>query len=326
MTAPHPAFAGRCVVVTGAAGFIGSHVTRRLVRDGAAVHAMVRRRGSPRLADVRRSIVESELDVTDADLVRERFAEVQPEAVIHLAGETSARRFEDSWDALERSFEVNLRGTLNVLRAAIELDGVRVVVRTGGLQEYGTAQVPYHEAQLEQPVSPYSASQVAATHYCRMLQPHTSVTLVTLRPALVYGPGQSPDFFIPALIDSCLRDVDFEMTSGEQGRDLLHVDDLVEAIMLAVSRTVPGGAVINLGHGEEHRMVDVARLIVRLARTDARLRIGARPNRAGDLDHLFARNDLAASLLEWHPRVALADGIARTVEWYRAEMAAEVAR
>ena len=341
-------FAGRSVVVTGAGGFIGSHVCRRLAVEGAVVHAMVRRAGSRRLTHVARttnpgrssrttsspggSVTEWELDVTAAEPIRERFATARPEIVIHLAGDTTARRFDGDWAAIDRALAVNLWGTLNVVRAAIDSDTVRVVIRAGGLEEYGTGATPYDESQREQPVSPYSASQVAATHITEMLQQHTPIALVTLRPALVYGPAQSTDFFIPALIDNCLRGIDFDMSDGEQRRDVVYIDDLVDAILAAASAVDLRdgidlrGAVINVGHGVEHRMVDIARLIVRLTSTDATVRIGARPRRTGDLEHLVAKTDVATSMLGWHPRVTLAEGLSRTIDWCRAEIGAQAER
>src|SRR5439155_23050557 len=111
----------------------------------------------------------------------------------------------------------------------------------GGLEEYGTAPTPYDEFQREAPISPYSASQVATAHYVGVLQHHTMARIVTLRPALVYGPDQSTDFFIPSLIVSCLRGATFDMTDGTQGRDLLYIDDLVDAIVLAATAPLDGG-------------------------------------------------------------------------------------
>ena len=124
------------------------------------------------------------------------------------------------WDGIARALRVNLDGTLAVLRAVQEAShDVAAVVRAGGLEEYGAGPTPYREGQREAPISPYSASQVAATHFCQMLQPDTAAAIITLRPALVYGPGQGGDFFIPSLIRSCLANVPFDMTSGVQGRD-----------------------------------------------------------------------------------------------------------
>ena len=305
--------------MTGASGFIGSHLARRLVALGADVHAVVRPGGrTQRLDDVRRSITEHPGDVCDYESIARSYREARPAVVFHLAADTTVRRFDDGWRAVERSLAVNLHGTLNVLRGALESDApVAAFVRVGGLEEYGAGETPYDESQREQPISPYSASQVSATHYCQVLQPRTPTAIVTLRPALVYGPDQSSDFFIPSLIASCLRGVAYEMTEGTQGRDLLYVDDLVDAFILAATRPGLRGEVINLGHGEEHRIVDVAREIARLAGSESLLHIGVKPSRAGDLEHLAARSERAHALLGWSPRIGLREGLERTVDWYR---------
>jgi len=309
----------RPVLVTGASGFIGSHLVRRLVALGADVHAVARPGGhSRRFDDVRHSITEHAGDICDFESIARCYRGARPAVVFHLAADTTVRRFDDDWGAVERSLAVNLHGTLNVLRGSLESDSqVAAFVRVGGLEEYGAGETPYDESQREQPISPYSASQVSATHYCQVLQPRASTMIVTLRPALVYGPDQSSDFFIPSLIASCLSGAEYEMTEGTQGRDLLYVDDLVDALLLAATRPGLRGAVINVGHGEEHRIVDVAREIARLAGTESLLRIGVKPSRAGDLEHLAGRSDRAEALLGWRPRVGLHEGLRRTVDWYR---------
>lgn len=273
---------------------------------------------APRLRGVRGDVTVWTGDVSDAASLTAAIAGARPQVVYHLAADTGVRRLGQGWAGVERSIRVNLEGTLAVLRAALEArEPVERFVRAGGLEEYGDGATPYDEGQREQPISPYSASQVAATHYCEMLQRGTSTTIVTLRPALVYGPGQSSDFFIPSLIRSCLRDEDFEMTSGAQHRDLLYVDDVVEAFLLAGSRPTVTGGVINVGHGVEHAVRDVAELIVRLTGTRARLRIGARPERARDLEHLVTGTARAHAMLGWRPAVELEDGLRRTIDWYR---------
>ncbi|HKS05472.1 MAG TPA: SDR family NAD(P)-dependent oxidoreductase [Gemmatimonadaceae bacterium] len=313
------AFAGRRVLVTGATGFIGSHLVERLARDGAEVHALVRASAShAKLEALRGRAREWEADITDIGALRKAIAGARPEVVFHLAGDTGVRRVSEGWSGVERSVQVNLIGTLALLRATLEAThAVSSFVRAGGLEEYGDGAVPYDEAQREQPISPYSASQVAATHYCEMMQRGTETSIVTLRPALVYGPGQSTDFLIPNLITSCLRDQDFEMTSGTQKRDLLYIDDAVEAFVLAAARRARG--VINVGHGVQHAVRDVAEEIVRLSGTRAKLHVGARSARARDLEELVTRNDRARALLGWSPAVTLTDGLKRTIESYRSQ-------
>ena len=129
----------------------------------------------------------------------------------------------------------------------------------------------YIESQREQPVSPYSASQVAVTHYLQMLAPHLSYRALTVRPALIYGPAQSSTFFIPRLIEHCLQGRDFGISSGHQGRDLLYIDDLIDALLLLLETPLSTGEIVNIGADREYMMADVAATIIRL--TGAKIRL-----------------------------------------------------
>lgn len=257
-------------------------------------------------------------DVTNYDSVRRCVAIARPEIVFHLAGDTTARRSGGSWDGINRSIAVNLIGTLNVVRAAAESEAaVKRIVRAGGLEEYGTAATPFVEEDREQPVSAYSASQVATTHFLEALQKQFDIELVTLRPALAYGPFQDTRFFIPHLIESCLSGENFEMTDGTQSRDLVHVEDVANGFLLAASAPELPGRVINLASGEEHSLNEVANLIVGLTAASIDIVRRARPTAMSDLQHLKGSTDLAARLLDWRAKISLTKGLERTIEWHR---------
>ena len=309
---------GRRVLVTGAGGFLGAHTVRALLEEGAEVHGAVRGRDAPRLAPVRGDVTEHEVEVGAADEVLRAMREISPDVVVHLAADTTVRRFaKGDWDAIGRSIAVNLGGTLNVLRASLECGSVTTFIRAGGLEEYGNGPTPYHEEQREQPISPYSASQVAATHYCQMLQEHTETTIVTLRPALLYGPAQASDFLIPALIGACLRGDDFALSRGDRRRDLLYVEDAADAFVRAATATGTAGAVVNLGHGVAHSMREVAEEIVAMTGSPTRLVEDGAVERPVEIRHLVTTTDAARRLLGWKPRVGLREGLERTIGWYR---------
>lgn len=241
-----------------------------------------------------------------------------PELVLHLAGDTAGRRFDGDWAVVDRSLAVNLQGTLNLIRGAAASGApVTAIVRTGGLAEYGTGPAPFDEAQREQPTSPYAASQTAATHFCQMLQLHVPFAIATVRSALVYGPAQSSSFFIPGVIQSCLRGVPYEMTDGTQRRDLVYVEDLVDALLRVALRSDLRGLVVNVGSNQEYGILQVGEQIVRLCETPGILRVGAAPTRAADPSHLVVSNRRAQELLEWRPSVPLDEGLRRTIAWYR---------
>jgi nucleoside-diphosphate-sugar epimerase len=251
---------------------------------------------------------------------------IRPHVVFHLAGVTAARSSRPGDDAsiVARTYEVNVSATLTLLSAIGELgQSVRRVVRAGGLEEYGSGPLPYREDQREAPVTHYSASQVAATHMAQMLWRQTGLPVVTLRPALLYGPQQSPTFFIPALILASLAGRAFEMTAGEQTRDLLYVEDAADAFIDAA--TAPGieGDIVNIGSGREYRIRDVAELIVRLAGS-GRLRIGAVRGLAVGLDRLVCDPAHARAALGWQPRTSLEDGLRQTIASFRTPAPATV--
>lgn len=312
-------FRGIRVLVTGGTGFIGSHLVRRLVASGASVHVLARQHSSPwRIEDVLPRVSLWTGDVSDNASVERCVAGGQPQVIFHVAGNTDVRRLDDGLTQVGLSLRVNLEGTLNLLRAAhIARASVARFVRTGGLEEYGRGPTPYDERQRESPISPYSASQVSATHYCQMLQPYLGFPVVTLRLALVYGPAQPTGFLIPDLMTHCLEGRDYVMTSGTQGRDLIYVGDVVEAMMLAARAPGLSGEVINIGTGQEHRIRDVARAIVKLTGSRTRLKIGSAARRRFEIRHLFCRTRKAKRLLRWCPGTGLEEGLTRTVAWYR---------
>jgi len=260
-------------------------------------------------------------DITDLESLVRCCRGALPETIYHLAGDTSARDFDGDWKEAERVARVNFWGTLNIVRAAANASPPpRVLVRAGGLEEYGAGPVPYIESQREMPRSPYSASQVAATHWCQMLQPHLAFTLLTLRPTLVYGPAQSSDFLIPAVIRSLLLRRRFSLTAGLQRRDLLYVDDFVSAALAAGRGEHLRGAVINIASGQGLAVRDLARQIAKELNAEALLDFGAVPSRMADIEDLVARNSEAERLLQWRPTVSLEDGLCKTIDWYRREL------
>ena len=190
-------------------------------------------------------------------------------------------------------------------------------IRLGGLEEYGHGPLPYDESQREDPSSPYSASQVATTYYCQMLQKHLGFSILTLRPALVYGPAQSLKFLIPSLITHCLQGKDFELASETNGRDLLYIDDLIEGLVRSTGCPDVAGEVINLGSGKEYKNQYVADEILRLLGNGIRLKLGIAAKRSVEIPHLRCRNEKALSLLQWKPQVSLEEGLPQTIEWYR---------
>ena len=306
------------ILITGGAGFIGTHLVRRLAAAGHETHVLHRASSDVgQFADLSPSPRLWPCDLSDAQAVSTVLDKVQPQVIFHLAGDTSVRHVDPSLSGVTASIAHNVQTSINLFVAAqSQCRDLKLLIRLGGLEEYGRGPTPYSETQREQPVSPYSASQVAVTHYLQMLVPYLRYRAITVRPALVYGPGQSTRFFIPALIEHCLKGHDFSMSSGGIGRDLLYIDDLIDALVLVCENTVPSGEIINIGTGREYLMSDVADTLIRLMGSDIKL-LKLAPSRPSEIEHLYCSADNAHTLLGWRPRVALEDGLTRTIAWYR---------
>ena len=305
------------VLITGGAGFIGSHLARRLVSNGHEVHVLHRPEGNLNRIEDLRTIRLWGCDLLDASRLETLLGSVRPHTIYHLAGDSNLRHLDPALAAVQESIEHNIRSSINLFVAAnAHSPDLTLLIRLGGLEEYGRGPVPYVESQREQPVSPYSASQVAVTHYLQMLAPHLSYRALTVRPALIYGPAQSSSFFIPALIEHCRQERDFSISSGHQGRDLLYVDDLVDALLLLLEAPLPTGEIVNIGAGREYVMADVAATIIR--HTGAKIKlIKDTASKPGQVEHLYCSNDKARKLLSWQPSVDVQEGLQRTIDSFR---------
>lgn len=307
---------GMTVLVTGAAGFIGSHLSRRLIEEKANVYILIKNGTNQfRLHDIIQRLEVRYGDIRDYSFICSYIKNIKPQIIFNLAAFRDVKR---DIQLVDPMIDINIKGTMNLLRAAVEEKiPLECFVNTGSSEEYGDGTAPFSEDQKEIPVSPYSASKVAATYFCRMLYKSMGVPIVTLRPFLTYGPNQDADMFIPSLIHHCLEKKDFRMTDGDQTRDFIYIDDVIEGYIRAASNTQAIGEVINIGNGIEYKIKDVAEKIVSIMGNPIRLLIGSLPKRHGETKHFFCNNEKAKRLLGWSPKVGLDEGFEKTINWYK---------
>ncbi len=302
------------VLVTGVSGFIGSHLARRLVREGAEVHGLARAGSNLwRLGDISNEIIIHHSDIRDFTTIRTVIAVIKPQKIFHLAAYVATTR---SPELIDEMVEVNLRGTLNLLRA-LNWINYDCFINTGASEDYGDNPAPFREDQIPNPSSPYSASKVSATAFCQMLHKTHGAPIITLRPFLTYGPGQEGSLLIPSLIKKTIMDEEFEMTKGEQTREFNYVDDIVEAYIKASVTPRAIGEIINIGNGLEYKIIDVVEMVLRLMESSLKPRVGALDYRPGEAWHHFCDNTKAKEILGWQPSVNLEDGLKNTINWFR---------
>ncbi len=312
-------YQGKRVLVTGAGGFIGSHLTETLVSCGAEVRALVRYNSAGRWGWLEESPSKNEVevvlgDITDPDSVRHAVHDRQ--IVFHLAALIGIPY---SYHAPRSYVRTNIEGTVNVLEAARQAD-VECVVHTSTSEVYGTAlSVPIDEGHPLQGQSPYSASKIAADKLAESYHRSFGTPVAIVRPFNTYGPRQSTRAVIPTIISQALSGDVVHLGNLTATRDLNYVDDTVSGFLAAGLAPQAVGQTINLGSGREISIKDLATLIgdclgrsIEVTTDCHRLR----PQNS-EVERLLADNTLAAKLLGWTPSLTLEGGLARTVEWFR---------
>lgn len=315
-------------LVTGGAGFIGSHIVHALVARGDRVRV---------LDDLSTGRLENLSDLETAEapsaapvqIVRGsitnplhcRRACEGVTGVFHEAAQVSVPK---SIEAPVDSYEINVMGTLRVLEAA-RVQGVKRVVFAASSAAYGnTATLPKIESMPPEPLSPYASGKLAGEALLRVYGQAYGMHTVSLRYFNVFGPRQLDDspytgviaLFARALLDKRAPTI---FGDGEQTRDLTYIDNVVSANLLAMDRDLDAGSVINVGGGERISINELYRTMAGIL--GSKLSARHAPARAGDVLHSLASIERARELLGYAPLVPWRDGLARTVAWYRAQSA-----
>jgi NAD dependent epimerase/dehydratase len=309
----------RNVLVSGAGGFIASHLVEALVMAGASVKALVRynSRGDPGLLTiVPREILENiEIiagDLRDLQGIHQAVKNV--DTVFHL-GALIAIPY--SYLHPMEVIETNILGTLNVLLAGRD-SGVERIVHTSSSEVYGTAlQVPISEDHPLQGQSPYSASKIGADKIAESFYCTYNTPVVILRPFNTYGPRQSTRAVIPTIITQALSQNEVRLGNLEAKRDLTFITDTIAGFLKA--GIMPGieGKTINLGTGREVSIRELVDIVFSLTGKERRIEVDIqrlRPEKS-EVQRLISDNRLAKELLKWEPQISLEEGLTRTIEW-----------
>ena len=302
------------VLVTGAGGFIGSHLAEQLVQLGAKTRALVHYRGNGSWGWLDESPFRGEMEIIAAD-VRDRDLVVQAmkgvNVVFHLAALIGIPY---SYHAPSSYVDTNIVGTLNVLQAGRDL-GVERIVHTSTSEVYGTARyVPIDESHPLQAQSPYAATKIGADKLVESFHLSYGLPVVTVRPFNAFGPRQSERAIVPTIITQILSGDTVRLGNLNPTRDLNYVSNTVDAFVLAAATV---GKTMNIGSGREISIGKLVELIAGLMGKKIQIQVEDERERPqnSEVERLLANATLARETIGWEPKVSLEDGLRKTIDF-----------
>lgn len=299
--------------LTGATGFVGANLARRLVNLGYDVHALIRSGANTwRLDSIIDRLRVHTGDLTDAAALEQTVCSVQPDIVYHLAV-YGAYAYQNE---AEKIFQTNINGTLHLLQAC-QRGGVAIVVNTGSSSEYGFKDQPMRETDWCEPNSYYAVAKASQTMLCHYWSQASGVPVITLRLFSVYGPWENPGRLIPTLVGSCLDGRDLQLVDPKIVRDFVYIDDVVDAYLAAATHPEYARNIFNVGSGRETSIKEAVAVLFKQLPTRSQARWGTMPNRAWDSQRWQADITKISSKLGWSPRYLFPDGIAATIAWFK---------
>lgn len=292
---------GQTILITGASGFLGTHLVRRLCHNGTKIHAVSR---SCHTSDIS-CLQWWHGDIEDIEFVQYLFHSIRPDVIFHLSGLVTAV---PNLEFILPTFHSLLTSTINLLTVAAEV-GCNRIVLIASLEE------PELDNPEVVPSSPYAIAKLASSTYGRMFHRLYQTPVVLVRPFMTYGPGQNVRKIIPSVICSLLQGQAPELSSGKRQVDWIYIDDVIEGLLAAAQVPSVEGCTFDLGSGELVPIHAVVSQLVNLVNPQIQPLFGALPERPMERIRV-ANTAYTYDKLGWRPSIPLKKGLELTVNWY----------
>ena len=289
------------VLVTGGAGYIGKILLEKMKRFNYDLFSIDYKKCDDFQCE------SFNVDLLDFKMLRSAISAIKPNYVIHMAGVKDRK---NDYNTFKKAININLIGSLNLMQVLQEVKTVKKIIVIGTAEEYGRSEELIEEEHKLNPINAYSFSKQCLFNLCDYYIREENLPIFYLRPSLIYGPNQDLAMFLPSLIDTLRSDHEYKMTRGEQKRDFLHVDDLLDLIVTLINtKQQSNHGVYNVCSGERVRIVDIARYVGEKMEKLKFIKIGALPYRPGEIMEYRISNRKLMETFDWKPKVRLFEGI-----------------
>lgn len=301
------------VLITGAAGFIGSSLASRCLRENAETHIlMLPQADNRRIKDILPYLHPHMGDLLNTWYLNKTVSTIKPDIIFHLAAYGIYASQKDS----DRIMSINFLGTKNLVDACCR-SGFKLFVNTGSVFEYGIKTKPLRETDPLEPITDYGVSKAAATLYCQALASRDNLPIVTLRLFTPYGYFEEPSRLIPSVILACLSNKMPKVSSPKFVRDFIFITDVIEAYIKTVERCADAqGEVFNIGGGRQYLLSEIVGLIIQLTGSSLKPQWGCAPRYSIESNMWQAKISKAKRLLHWQPKHTLKQGLEKTIRWF----------
>lgn len=305
----------RSILITGASGFVGLHLVRELAAKKSKIIALSKNKTLLLPKDV----IEETGTVEDLDELDSIIKKYNIDIVFHLAAQPIV---EVGQTSPIKTFEVNIKGTWNILEAARQ-NNVRKVIVASTAHVYGdNPNVPYKEEYFPQPSRPYETSKACADLLAQVYADTYGLPVEIPRFVNIYGPGDvNFNRLIPKVIQEILEDRNPQIWDVGSVRDFLFIDDAIRAYLMLAEKNLPKakrGRVFNFGSGKPLRVVDLVNKIINISKKSSKIKMETTPlDRSNEIQKQYVSVDKAKRELGWYPKTSLADGLVKTYQWYK---------
>jgi nucleoside-diphosphate-sugar epimerase len=301
------------ILITGAAGFVGSNLARYFVSQGIKIHIIIKKNSNLwRLKGVINKIHVHYSDLNNKTNIKRIIKKIKPKTIFHLATNGAYSDQNNLIKIKESIFD----STFNLINECKKYK-FNIFVNTGSSSEYGFKKKKMKESDVLVPNSYYSAFKSSVSLYCQFESINSNIQIITVRPFHVYGPFERPTRLIPVLIKKMLSNKKISLVSPKISRDLIHIDDLIRFYVKIANKKNLIGEILNLGSGKRYTIKDIYNSLKKLTGYKKKNLWNTMKNRAWDQSIWYADMSYVRKKIKWKPRINLKNGLLKTVEWHK---------